>query len=74
MDTLTIKKGIKMKNEKGFTLIELIICIAIFCIITVMVVTAGGGIYALYKNTSNNNTVIIQQQDEEKPYSNEGKY
>jgi len=67
-----IKKGIKM-NRKGFTLIELVICIMILIILGFMGITAFFGMSALKNASDNSNTVIIQQQDESK-FDQENRY
>jgi prepilin-type N-terminal cleavage/methylation domain-containing protein len=52
------------KNIKGFTLIELMICIMILAIMAIMGVTVVGNLMAWKSADNNSNAVIIQQQDE----------
>lgn len=65
-----------MKNEKGFTLIELVVCVMILIIISLVATQMFFGIagYMNFKNSQNNtnDVVIIQQQDEE--VQNESRY
>lgn len=58
-------------NRKGFTLIEVMVCVMILFIMTIIGIQVIGGVIYWNSAKSDSNAVIIQQQDEDELYNND---